>query len=129
MAGRRRSRTAGHGMMSLFDVDAFARAAESADAARRADESKKQVARAGIVAVATPVNYWVRGVFRCGDGQFTRTVQAVGMNTRLDADVAKFVRYLREEGFQFAEGRGYLIELLGVGTDEGVQISFRSDAQ
>jgi hypothetical protein len=32
--------------------------------------------------------------------------------------VAKFVRYLTDEGFQFAEGRGYLAKLLGVGADD-----------
>lgn len=45
------------------------------------------------------------------------------MSTRLEADAARFVAYLREEGFQFTEGRGYLIELLGIGADDGGRIS------
>ncbi len=44
------------------------------------------------------------------------------MKTRLDADVARFVAYLTAEGWQFAEGRAALVEVLGVGADDGVQI-------
>jgi hypothetical protein len=73
--------------------------------------------------VPTPISYWVHGVFRCGDRQLTRTVQAVGMSTRIDADVARFVHYLAGEGFQLAEGRGILIQLLGIGTDDGTLLA------
>jgi len=117
MAGRRRSRKAGEGMASLFDVDAFARAADNDDAPQRPAEKP-------VAVVPKPVDYWVRGIFRHGDGQQTHTVRAVGMSTRLDANVARFVRYLTDEGFLFTEGRGYLLELLGVGADDGVHISF-----
>ncbi len=124
MAGKRRSRMAGQGMTPLFDVEAFARIGDPASAALSIGRTEAQ--RAGgesRVVVPTPINYWVSGVFRCGDGQFTRTVQAVGMNIRLDADVQRFIAYLTVDGFQFAEGRGYLTELLGVGADDGVRIT------
>ncbi len=118
MAGKRRKGKAGDGMAPLFDVEAFAR--DDSGAPRHAPQKP---AEKPIAIAQSPVNYWVRGVFRHGDGQRTRTVHAVGIGARLDADVARFVRYLTDEGFQFAEGRGYLIELLGVGADDGVQIS------
>ncbi len=102
-------------MAALFDVDAFA----------RPDDTAPQPAPAQPVAIVPkPVDYWVRGIFRHGDGQQVHTVRAVGMSTRLDADVARFVRYLTDDGFQFAEGRGYLTELLGVGADDGKHIAF-----
>jgi hypothetical protein len=109
-------------MVPLFDLAPLV-APQPAVAARppRAGKAEAGTERASGVS-PTPVEYWVRGVFRCGDGQVTRTVQAVGMSARLDADVAKFVRYLADEGFQFAEGRGYLAELLGVGADDGARI-------
>ncbi len=123
MAGRR-SRKAGDGMVPLFDVEAFARDDGDARAlSPRHTASTGRNADTPAVAPSASVDYWVRGVFRHGDGQRTRTVHAVGIGARLDADVARFVRYLTDEGFQFAEGRGYLIELLGVGADDGVQIS------
>jgi len=116
MAGRRRNHKAGEGMAPLFDVDAFART-DDATAPQRAAEKRVAVA-------PKPVDYWVRGIFRHGDGRQTHTVRAVGMSARLDADVARFVRYLTDDGFQFAEGRGYLTELLGVGADDGEHIAF-----
>ena len=116
MAGRRRTRKAGEGMAPLFDVDAFART-DDATAPQRPAEKRVAVA-------PEPVDYWVRGIFRHGDGRQTHTVRAVGMSARLDADVARFVRYLTDDGFQFAEGRGYLTELLGVGADDGEHIAF-----
>jgi len=82
----------------------------------------KPKADEAAASTSKPVDYWIRGVFMFGDGERTRTVQAVGMRTHLDADVARFVAYLREEGFQFTEGRAVLVELLGVGTDDGVEI-------
>ncbi len=54
----------------------------------------------------------------------THTVRAVGMSAHLDADVARFVHYLTDAGFPFAEGRGYLLALLGVGADDGEHIAF-----
>ena len=116
-------------MIPLFDLEPLVTPRPAV--AMRPPRSGKAGLESGRAAVVTPtpVNYWVRGLFRCGDGQFTRTVQAVGMSTRLDDDVAKFVRYLEEEGFQFAEGRGYLIELLGVGTDDGGLIILSEEGQ
>ncbi len=114
-------------MLPLFDVDAFARADDDAARADLQRPPEKPVA-----IVLKPVDYWVRGIFKHGDGQQTRTVRAVGMSARLDADVARFVHYLTDAGFPFAEGRGYLLELLGVGADDGVSISFggeRADAE
>ncbi len=120
MAGRR-SRKAASGMVPLFDIDAFAR---TDDGDKRAAPQKWAERPAAIA--PKPVDYWVRGVFKHGDRQRTRTVHAVGMSTRLDADIARFVRYLTDDGNQFAEGRGYLIELLGVGADDGVRIALSS---
>ena len=119
MVGKRRSRHGGQGMMPLFDVEAYARRDDppAAPARPARERGAAKPPEQAAVAAPTPVDYWVRGVFRIGDGQMTRTVQAVGMSTRLDADMAKFVRYLTDEGFQFPEGRAVLIELLGTGTD------------
>lgn len=118
MAGKRRRR-AGDGMAPLFDLEQLLvpHPHVATDPARERDVTR------ATAAVPTPVEYWVRGVFRCGDGQFTRTVQAIGMSTRLDTDVARFITYLTTDGFGFAEGRGYLSELLGVGADDGKRIS------
>lgn len=114
-AGGGRARR-GRGRVPLFGVDAFARADDSAS---------PQAALAQPVAIVPKsVDYWVRGIFRHGDGRQTHTVRAVGMSARLDADMARFVRYLTDAGFRFAEGRGYLAELLGVGTDDGEHIAF-----
>ncbi len=107
MAGRKRP--TGTGMAPLFDIEAVERRDEQAEAK-----------------ASRPVNYWVRGRFHSGGGEQTHTVRAVGMSEHLDADVAKFVRYLTEEGFQFADGRAVLIELLGVGADDGAQIALSS---
>lgn len=122
MAGKRRARRVGVGMAPLFDLDPLV-VVRSAAPVRQSQPGNVQrdVAQAAD-APPRPVEYWVRGMFRCGDRQYARTVQAVGMNTSLDADVARFVRYLTEEGFQFSEGRAYLVEVLGVGADDGVQI-------
>jgi hypothetical protein len=77
----------------------------------------------GRTAAPKPVDYWVRGVFRSGHGEHTHTVQAVGMSPHLGADIARFVDYPRDHGFQFPEGRAVLMEVLGVGTDDGVTIA------
>jgi hypothetical protein len=122
---RRRSREPGRGMIPLFDVEAFARP-DDAPAKRVARGRASDAAGAretAPAAASTPVNYWVRGVFRVGDSARTQTVHAVGMSATLDEDVGRFVAYLTREGFQLAEGRGALVELLGVGADDGVQIS------
>ncbi len=109
-----RRRKAGAGMAPLFDLAPLAAPAPPRGYSAR-----------GTVVLAPPPprpgEYWVRGVFRIGDGRHTLTVRAVGMRDRLDDDAARFVAYLRDEGFQFAEGRGYLTDLLGVGAeDDGV---------
>lgn len=107
-------------MAPLFDLEPLTRQVEPAASSRPArDRATRMQQRTEPAATPTPINYWVRGVFRCGDGQFIRTVQAVGMSTRIDADVARFTRYLATEGFQFAEGRGVLIHLLDVGAEDG----------
>jgi len=119
MAGRKRPT----GMSPLFDIEAFARRDEQA----KSRETRPAASRSPAKAKASrPVNYWLRGRFRSGGGEQTHTVRAVGMSEHLDADVGKFVRYLTEEGFQFADGRAVLIELLGVGADDGVQIALSS---
>lgn len=123
MAGRR-SRHPGRGMTPLFDVAAFDPPDDRrAIAVKPSDRKANRTGKMAATAAPTPVEYWVRGVFRLGDREQTRTVQGVAMHRHFDADVAKFVRYLTDEGFQFAEGRGYLAELLGVGADDGVHIA------
>lgn len=110
----------GQGMTPLFDLESLTRPAEPAASPRPARDRAATTKRTTEpVATPTAINYWVRGVFRRGDGQFIRTIQAVGMSTRIDTDVARFTRYLATEGFQFAEGRGVLIQLLDVGADDG----------
>jgi len=119
MAGRKRPT----GMSPLFDIEAFERRDEQAEARGTRPAASRSPAKAKA---SRPVNYWLRGRFRSGGGEQTHTVRAVGMSEHLDADVGKFIRYLTEEGFQFADGRAVLIELLGVGADDGVQIALSS---
>lgn len=106
-------------MTPLFDIEEFASPAVTLP--RVADRLPHP--RASATTRPAPVNYWIRGVFRFSGGDHTRTVHGVGMNSRLDAEVATFVAYLQTEGFQFSEGRAVMIELLGVGADDGEQIS------
>ncbi len=123
MAGRKRSRP--KGMAPLFDVEAFAASDDGAKAAGKRTATSRSVTKATANA-PRPVNYWVRGRFRSGGGEQTHTVRAVGMSDRLDADVTRFVRYLTDEGWLFAAGRATLVEVLGVGADDGVQIALSS---
>jgi len=121
VANRRRSRHIGAGMIPLFNVEAFTRTEdETADAARSA--SRTITGDDTSAPSPTPVDYWVRGVFRHGEAQMTRTVRAVGMSTRLDADRERFIDHLKTEGWLFPDGRATLIELLGVGADDGREI-------
>jgi len=113
-------------MTPLFDLGALARCPDDDPAVAPSARTRATKAAAATIAAPKPVDYWVRGVFRHGDGRFTRTVQAVGMRDRLDGDVARFVAYLTAEGWQFPEGRALLVELLGVGADDGVQIALSS---
>lgn len=125
MAGQRRSRKVGQGMTPFFDLDVFTRPDDGAanPSQRSRNRPVSQMPEQETVATPTPINYSIRGVFRSGNEERPRTVQAVGMSTRLESDVATFVTYLRTEGFQFAEGRGTLIELLAVSADNGIDIS------
>ncbi len=113
-------------MTPLFDVEAFTRTEdETADAAR---SGSRTITRDGTAAPSpTPVDYWVRGVFRHGDAQMTRTVRAVGMRTRLDADRERFIDHLKTEGWLFPEGRAVLTELLGVGAADAVTMTLSRD--
>ncbi len=47
------------------------------------------------------------------------TYTVIGMSVRLDADVTRFVAYLNEHGWLFKEGCAVLVDLLGVGADDG----------
>jgi len=115
-------------MTPLFDVEAFTRPnhspAKTASHGRNANTSRTP----GVAPdAAKPVDYWVRGVFRHGEAQMTRTVRSVGMSTRLDADRERFIDHLKTEGWLFPEGRAVLTELLGVGADDGVTMTLSRD--
>ncbi len=115
-------------MTPLFDVEAFTRPnhrpAKTASHARNTDTSRTPAVAPDA---PKPVDYWVRGVFRHGDAQMTRTVRAVGMSTRLDGDVTRFVNHLKTDGWLFPEGRAVLTELLGIGADDGVTMTLSRD--
>lgn len=118
MAGRKRP--TGTGMAPLFEIEVFERRDEQAEARGTRPAASRSPAKAKA---SRPVNYWVRGRFSSGGEEQTHTVRAVGMSEHLDADVAKFVRYLTDEGWLFAAGRATLVEVLGVGADDGIEIS------
>jgi hypothetical protein len=102
-------------MLPLFDLAGYARPDEVAPPVRRvAIEQKPQAF------TPTPVPYWIRGVFRFGsDEERTRTVTGQALSNRRDADIATFVDYLRAEGWLFPEGRAVMVELLGIGAEDG----------
>lgn len=111
-------------MTPLFDLGTVARRADGdlAKAANTRAGTTKTPLKAPPMA-GKPVDYWVRGVFRHGGKEATHTIRAVGMSDRLDADVAKFITHLTAEGWQFPEGRASLMEVLGVGADDGIEIT------
>jgi hypothetical protein len=116
MAGKRRSKTAGHGMTPLFDLAGYQRPDEqhSARSPRRSTEQHPQSF------APTPVPYWIRGVFRFASGEErTRSVTGQAMSDRRDADIATFIDHLREEGWLFPEGRAVMVNLLGIGAEDG----------
>ncbi len=121
MAVKRRTKHTGQGMDALFDLGALAPRPDD-DLATAANTPIK--AKSVSASAPKAVDYWVRGVFRFGGGkESTHTIRAVGMSQHLDADVAKFTTYLSAEGWQFPEGRATLVEVLGVGADDGMQIA------
>lgn len=106
-------------MNPLFDVEALAGSADQIEAT-----AKRTAASRPATKVPKAVDYWIRGVFRFGGGtESTHTVRAVGMSNHLDADVARFVRHLTDEGWLFTAGRATLVEVLGVGSDDGIEIT------
>ncbi len=119
MAGMKRSRP--KGMAPLFDIEAFERHDDQAEARGTRSAASRSPAKANS---SRPVNFWVRGRFRSAGGvEHTHTVRAVGMSDRLDADMAKFVRYLTDEGWLFTAGRATLVEVLGSGAHDGIEIT------
>lgn len=117
MASRRPSKTAGQGMTPLFDLAGYQQPDEDRPARqsrRTATEQQPQVF------MPTTLPYWRRGVFRFGNGEErTRTVTGQAMSNRRNADIVQFVDYLREEGWLFPEGRAIMVELLGIGGENG----------
>jgi hypothetical protein len=118
----RKRRKIGQGMTPLFDVEAHA-ATSTTPALADAGGGRTSTGRGtgtSTAAPATPVPYWVRGVFRFGNGEeHTHTVDGVGMSNRLPDDAARFVAYLRESGWLFPQGRATLIEVLGIAAHHG----------
>ncbi len=118
MAGRR-SRQLGQGMMPLFDIEAVpppCKVSVKADRGGHKDTGPIRATAMPSVSVA----YWIRGVFRFGDGkERTRTVDGVGMRMQLSEDATRFVAYLGESGWLFPEGRAVLVETLGIAADDG----------
>src|SRR5262245_60410263 len=111
MAGRRRSRQSGHGMMPLFALEPFTVHQDERAACARTPQS-------GTVpeeAAPTPpclVSYRIIGVFRTGAGEeHERSVQGHSISTRLRADIATFVAYLSDAGWLFEDGRSVLVAL------------------
>ncbi len=119
MAGRR-SRIPGQGMTPLFDLGPpvppdTAPATGGGGRERAGQESGKATA-----AQQRSVSSWIRGVFRFGDGtERTRTVEGVGTSARLAEDTARFAAHLRASGWLFPEGRGLLVETLGIAAHDG----------
>jgi hypothetical protein len=62
--------------------------------------------------------FWVRGVFRFDDGrELTRTIRsevvAVPGALTVEHSMERLIAVLRDEGYDFPEGHGALVELLG----------------
>jgi len=74
-----------------------------------------------------PIAYLLHARFRCGAQGRIRTRQGVALDTRLNADVWRFIQRLKTDGWLFPEGRAMLIELLGVGADDGVTMTLSRD--
>ena len=127
----RRSRQPGRGMTPLFDMESVAPPDNRPAKATRGGGRQNAGQGAGqeTATPPMPVAYWIRGVFRFGNGEErTHTVDGVGMSTRLADDAARFVGHLREEGWLFAHGRGVLVELLGVAAaDDGALLVLAED--
>jgi hypothetical protein len=114
MAGKRRSKTAGQGMAPLFDLAPLVHDAPEERAVRRPTKPPE------AALPPYPIPYWIRGVFRFGNGhESTRTVAGQAMSNRRNANIVTFVDYLREEGWLFPEGRAVMVELLGIGGEDG----------
>ena len=114
MAGKRRSKSAGQGMTPLFDLAPLVHGAPEERAMRRPAKPPEPAP------LPYPIPYWIRGVFRFGNGEErTRTVAGQAMSSRRNADIVQFVIYLREEGWLFPEGRAVMVQLLGIGGEDG----------
>jgi hypothetical protein len=110
-------------MAPLFDVEAYTRLADDRSMATPVPMTAPRAAESARTPAPKPVDYWVRGSFRFGETERTRTLRAIGMSDRLEADVERFIAYLADQGFLFGEGRANLVQVLGVGADDGTKIS------
>jgi hypothetical protein len=103
-------------MTPLFDLSGLTRPDEDLPAR----SSRRITTEPPPVFTPTPVPYWIRGVFRFGNGhESTCTVTGQAMSHRRNADIAGFIDYLREEGWLLPEGRAVMVELLGIGGEDG----------
>ncbi len=121
MAGRR-SRTPGQGMVPLFDLESLAPPdiAPATGGGGGGHERAGRESGNGTAAQQRSVSSWIRGVFRFGDGtERTRTVEGMGMSAQLAEDAARFADHLRASGWLFPEGRGLLVETLGIAAHDG----------
>jgi hypothetical protein len=123
MAGKRRRQT-GEGMTPLFDLAPLMRDDPNERAVRRTVKSPEPAL------LPYPIPNWIRGNFRYTSGaERTRTVEGQALSHRRDSDIERFIGYLRENGWQFPDGRAVLVAVFGVGAHDGGTILLSAPAR